>query len=76
MKTKPLTKLRAGEKSVVMEITGGRGLTNRLSALGIIPGKEITKINAMVMRGPVVIRFGNTQVALGYDMASKIQVRV
>jgi ferrous iron transport protein A len=75
MKTLPLTSLRAGEKGVVFEIIGGAGLINRLCALGIIYGKEITKMSAMMMRGPIIICVGNTQIALGYGMANKIIVR-
>lgn len=75
MKTVPLINLRTGEKAIVYEIIGGRGLVNRLGALGIIAGKEITKLSAMMMQGPVVVCIGNTQIALGYGMASKIIVR-
>lgn len=74
MKTIPLTQLRAGEKGVVSEIIGGRGVVNRLYSLGIIPGKMITKVSAMIMNGPVVVQIGNTQIAIGFGMASKVLV--
>ncbi len=70
-----LIELRAGEKGIIQEIIGGRGLVNRLGAMGIIYGKEIKKMSAMLMRGPVVICIGNTQIALGYGTASKIMVK-
>ncbi len=75
MKIMPLTKLRAGEKGIVLEIIGGRGVANRLGSLGIIPGKTITKISAMMMNGPVVIQVGSTQLAIGYGMAGKVIVQ-
>lgn len=69
-----LTKLKQGESGIITEIIGGRGLASRLNSIGIIPGKKITKVSSMVMRGPVVIRVGDTEIALGYGMATKIVV--
>jgi len=47
--------MRAGESGIVQQVQGGHSLVNRLSALGIRPGKRITKISSMLMRGPVTI---------------------
>ncbi len=51
-------------------------MTRRLSALGIRPGKRLTKVSAMFMRGPVTVRVGGTEIALGFGMASRIVVEV
>jgi ferrous iron transport protein A len=67
-------RMRAGESGVVVRIAGGHGLIRRLEALGIRPGKRITKVSSMFRRGPVTIRAGHTQVALGFGMADKIEV--
>jgi len=66
----------AGQSGVVANIEGGHGLVNRLNALGIRPGKRITKVSSMLMRGPVTIQVGNTQVAIGFGMANKIIVKL
>ncbi|MEO0156537.1 MAG: fused ferrous iron transport protein A/B [candidate division WOR-3 bacterium] len=71
-----LTMMKSGEKGKVVEITGGKGLINRLESLGIIPGAEITKIGEQIMHGPVVVKIGNTQIAIGYGMARKVMVNV
>ena len=71
-----LQQMRAGQRGKVVEIQGGHGLVNRLSALGIRPGKRITKVSSMLMRGPVTIQSGNLQVAVGFGMAKKIIVEV
>lgn len=60
---------------MVAQVMGGRGVVSRLAALGIRPGKRITKVSAMVMRGPVTVEVDRTQVAIGYGMASKIAVQ-
>ena len=55
---------------------GGHGLVNRLNALGIRPGKRITKVSAMFMRGPVTLQVDRAQIAIGFGMAGKIVVEV
>jgi len=69
-----VAKMQAGQTATVVEIRSGHGLTRRLQALGIIPGKRITKVSSMFMRGPVTIQIHNSQVAIGFGMAGKIVV--
>ncbi|MBN2076949.1 MAG: ferrous iron transport protein A [Dehalococcoidales bacterium] len=69
-----VSKMKSRQTGKIIEIQGGQGLIARLSALGIIPGRNITKISAMLMRGPVTIKTGSTQVAIGHGMADKIIV--
>ena len=64
-----------GQSGTVVQIQGGWGLVNRLNALGVIPGKRITKISSMLMRGPVTIEVDRVQVAIGFGMANKIIVK-
>ena len=71
-----LARLRAGQSGMVLRIEGGHGLVSRLNALGIIPGKRITKISSMLMRGPVTVELDRTQVAVGFGMASRILVQL
>ena len=72
VKQLPLVRMRAGQSGRVVQIQGGRGMINRLGALGIRPGQRISKISSVFMRGPVTIQVGNAQVAIGYGMANKI----
>lgn len=71
-----LVRMQAGQSGKVVEIQGGHGMVNRLSALGIRPGKRVTKVSAMLMRGPVTIQVDRAQVAVGFGMASRIIVEV
>jgi len=66
--------MQAGQSGIVVQIQGGYGLINRLSALGIRPCQRVTKVSSMFMRGPVTIQVGNAQVAIGFGMANKIIV--
>jgi len=69
-----LARMQTGQSGIVTQIRGGHGLFNRLSALGIMPGKRITKISSMLMRGPVTIEVDRVQVAIGFGMANRIIV--
>ena len=71
-----LARMRAGRSGVVVQLQGGHGLVNRLSALGIIPGKRITKVSSALMRGPQTFEVDRTRVAIGFGMASKILVQL
>jgi ferrous iron transport protein A len=68
--------MEAGQTGMVIQILGGRGLIRRLEAIGIRPGKKVTKINSALFRGPVTLRVGQTQAAIGFGMANKILVEI
>jgi ferrous iron transport protein A len=72
----PLSRMEAGQSGRIVEIQGGHGIVNRLNALNVRPGKRITKVNSMLMRGPVTIEVGNNRVAIGYGMAKRIIVEI
>jgi len=71
-----LRQMWSGQSGIVANIEGGHGLVNRLNALGIRPGKRITKVSSMLMRGPVTIQLDSAQVAIGFGMANKIIVKI
>jgi ferrous iron transport protein A len=71
-----LVQMRPGQRGKVVEINGGYDLARKLDALGIRVGKEVTKISAQLMRGPVLLRQDNTQAAVGFGMASKVLVEL
>ncbi len=54
----------------------GYGFVDRLHSLGIRPGRRITKVSGMFMRGPVTLQVGRAQVAIGFGMAGRIMVEV
>jgi ferrous iron transport protein A len=66
--------LPAGKKGIIRTINGGYGLIQKLDSLGIREGIEIVRISTQWMKGPVTIRYGNSEVAIGHNMAMKILV--
>ncbi|MBL7126542.1 MAG: ferrous iron transport protein A [Dehalococcoidales bacterium] len=71
-----LSQMYSGQSGRVVEIDGGVGLVSRLSAMGIRPGRKITKLSSMLMRGPVTVQQGSTRLAIGFGMARKILVEI
>jgi len=69
-----LTRMRQGERGKIVDIQGGWGLLRKMETLGIKQGTEIVKVSSQLMRGPITIRVGNTQVAIGFGMARRIMV--
>ena len=72
----PVNKMRIRQSGTVVQIVGGPGLVRRLEALGIMPGKKLTKISSMFFRGPVTVKIGQTQIALGFGMSRRIMIEV
>ncbi|OGV61912.1 MAG: hypothetical protein A2283_18505 [Lentisphaerae bacterium RIFOXYA12_FULL_48_11] len=71
-----LDRMSNGQKGIIVNINGGQGLINRLSALGIMKGKRVTKVSNMIMHGPVTAEVGQTRIAMGHNMAGKVIVEV
>jgi len=69
-----LAEMKTGQTAVVVSVQGGHGLVGRLDALGIRPGRKVTKLSSTLFRGPVMLRVNDTQVAVGFGMAKKITV--
>ncbi len=71
-----LAEMRTGQTGIVVGVLTGYGLIGRLDALGIRPGKKVTKVGSGLFRGPITVRVDNARVAVGFGMATKIIVRV
>ena len=72
--TLSITELRPGETAVVRQVLGGRGMARRLVAMGIRPGKRLTKISSQFLGGPVTISVDGRCLALGRGLAAKVLV--
>ena len=68
--------MRTRQSGMIIQVSGGHGLVRRLEALGIRPGKRITKVSSMFMRGPVTLQIDHSQVAIGHGMGGRILVEV
>ena len=71
-----LAEMKTGQTGTMVGVLGGHGLVQRLDALGVRPGKRVTKINSTLFHGPITLKVDSTQVAVGFGMARKIIVEV
>ncbi|MFC1576065.1 ferrous iron transport protein A [Candidatus Omnitrophota bacterium] len=71
-----LAEMKNGEHGIIIDVSGGMGATQRIRNMGVIVGRKITKMSSHFMKGPQTVRVGNTKIALGYNMASKILIEV
>ncbi|MGB9521221.1 MAG: FeoA family protein [Anaerolineales bacterium] len=64
---------KEGEEVAVEAIMGGRAAAKRLQEMGIYPGTKLKVIANS--NGPLIIGLGNTRIALGKGIASKIVIK-
>lgn len=69
-----ITQLNNGEKAKVIELFQNNNIARKLEAMGIIPGTIITKKSSILSKGPIIIEKGQTQLAIGYELAQNIIV--
>jgi len=69
-----ICELRSGEKAVIRGVVGGLGFVRRLEAMGIRPGKSLSKVSAQFLGGPVTVVVDGRCVALGRGMAARVMV--
>jgi len=75
-RTMSLAEMPAGCDGTVCKLTGGQNFVRRIEAMGIRLGIKLRKTSSQYLRGPVTVRTGNLQIALGFGMASKVVVEV
>ncbi len=69
-----LSDFKIGSRALIVRINGGKGLRQRLTDMGFVPGEEIKILNKEDA-GPMLISLKNTKVALGKIMAEEILAR-
>ncbi|MEN8126891.1 MAG: FeoA family protein [Planctomycetota bacterium] len=70
---KPLDKIPAGAVAKIVTIEAGRGLKNRLAAMGLLVNVEIRVIRNDGA-GQIIVNVKNSKVILGRGMSHKVFV--
>jgi ferrous iron transport protein A len=70
-----LNALEDGVRATISKMPEGE-CGKRLEALGLYPGKAITKISGMPFRGPVTVLLDQRQIAIGHGVSSRLIVDV
>ncbi len=71
---RPLATLRVGEKGRVRPLKSGGALAGRLLALGLLPGTDITVVQAAPLGDPVEIEFRGMRLSLRKSDAAAVEV--
>jgi DtxR family Mn-dependent transcriptional regulator len=69
----PLSKLAAGRSGVLTSYTGGKGMLGRCLSLGFTPGSVVEMLENY-SGCPVLVKVHDTKVALGRELADKMNV--
>jgi ferrous iron transport protein A len=67
-----LSSIPAGQTVQMARINAGRRLKHRLTELGLTPGVKVTIVQNN--GGPILISVRDSRIAIGREMATKIQV--
>lgn len=73
--TVPINTLAEGERGEIRSLEGGFFFRKKLDEMGLRIGTIITIVARQWMSGPVIVRFENTEVAIGFNMAKRIKVK-
>jgi Fe2+ transport system protein FeoA len=69
-----LVECRRGDRLRVVGVDAGRGASLHLLHLGLDVGDTIELVQRSPLGGPVLVRRGDTQVAIGHHLAARISV--
>ena len=69
----PLAMLGQGQSGRIVQVAGGHGMRQHLSAMGFVPGERVTVVGG-AHGGPLLLTVKGTRVAIGRGMAHKILV--
>lgn len=72
--TIPLIECIRGDRVKIARIDAGRGATLNLMNLGLDVGHTVELLQRSPLRGPVLVLHGETEVAIGYQLAARILV--
>ena len=69
-----LDQAHSGTIVEIKEISGGKGVVQKLSQMGIHPGDHISIVKSGPLGGPVIIGFQNSEYVIGRGLAKKIHI--
>jgi len=71
----PLSEIQTGNHGVLESMRAGRGLSSRLTSLGLTPGTDVTVLQNYG-HGPMIINVRGTHVALSRGLARHLLVKM
>ena len=69
-----LDQLSFGRKAKIVAVGGGYGLRRHLQQMGLHPGDTVFVSSGGAFRGPLLVSFHGSQIAIGRGIARKIEI--
>ena len=69
-----LTKLKPGERGVVVKIMSASTIKSRLEALGLVKGTDVTMIQHTLAKNTYEVMADDTRIALRQEEAETVEV--
>jgi ferrous iron transport protein A len=69
----PLAMVNPGSRVKLVSVNGGRGISARLAAMGLLPGVEV-EVVSKDPGGPFILEVKGSRLVIGRGMALKIVV--
>ena len=69
-----LLETKPGNQVIIETAQTGGGAVRRLWDLGLLPGTKVETIASHPFRGPILIKVGESTVAVGRKLAARIRV--
>ncbi len=71
-----LVELDKGQSAKIVSFEGGSGCQEKLENLGLREGIIVKKIRGMFRHGPIIVKAGQSEIALGRGLAAKVMVEL
>ncbi|MBN2361095.1 MAG: ferrous iron transport protein A [Deltaproteobacteria bacterium] len=65
---------RPGDWVRIVSIDAGAGAALNLSRLGLSPGDQVQVLRRSPLAGPIVVRLGESEIAIGRGLAERVLV--
>ena len=73
-KVMKLSKLKTGEKGIIVKVLGHGGFRKRIIEMGFIKGKEVEVLQNAPLQDPVIYKLMGYEVSLRHQEADMIEV--
>ncbi|MBN1334922.1 MAG: ferrous iron transport protein A [Deltaproteobacteria bacterium] len=72
--TRRLSECQRGDRVRILRVESGRGARLHLTNLGVAEGRVVDVLGGTPFGGPVIVRNGDTEAAIGFGLAERILV--
>jgi len=68
--------MHPGQKGLIIGTDKGHYAERRLFELGFVPGAEVEMLSKHPFKGPLVVKLGGAQIAVGRGVAAAVKISI